>query len=152
MPDREEMRYIETEVLILNKEYKVLISIGDKIKTLERARSLFKNVQDEDCDDKRGCYWSEHGKHPLIWIGLTCGDAHFYATVAHEAVHAIQHIFDEIGETHSKEIFAHCVGAVVSAVEEYYADGWVESGCTCFEDYPNILCPIHGHPTTQKTY
>jgi hypothetical protein len=111
--------YFELEIPVLNVEYSVLVSIGKKDKTLVRARGIFEKVDDEDVDNKRGCYWAEHGKKPMIWIGVDYTDKHFYATVAHEAVHAIQHIFDEIEETHSKEIFAHCVGAVVAGVEDF---------------------------------
>lgn len=110
--------YHEIEVPILNTEYSVFVAVGDKEKALTWARSMFTMVHDYDVEDVRGCYWAEHGKKPLIWIDLLENTPHFYATVSHEAVHAIQHIFDEIGETHSKEIFAHSVGAVVAAVED----------------------------------
>lgn len=108
----------EFEVPIFNSEYSVLIVIGEKDRALGYAKHYLTIVEDDDVKDKRGCCWMEHMKKPLIWVGLERNTNHFYSTLAHEAVHAVQHIFDEIGETHSKEIFAHCVGAIVAYIEE----------------------------------
>ena len=106
-------------VKILNDEYIVIIFLGNIDKTWRKVHKWFPELDKGDLfENTRGHCFMFDGECPVIWIGVPFKDSHFYSTLAHEAVHAIDHIFKLIGEggaTH--EIFAHCVGAVVANVE-----------------------------------
>lgn len=103
---------------IFNDEYAVHIVWGDK----NLAERMYKKVMPTRIDllrleNNRGVCFYERGYHPFIYVSALPNDKHFFATIAHEAVHAIEHIFNAIGQPLGEEIFGHCVGAVVANVE-----------------------------------
>ena len=87
--------YKRLKVAILNDEYFVTILLGDK----EMAKkAMLRNYPGLYTELQQG-------------VGLHPKDPDFYSTVAHEAIHAIDFIFDEIGEEAKvNEIYAHCPG------------------------------------------
>lgn len=111
------MKHIE--VPILNDEYHVDVYWNYTAEqAIKEARIIFKDdtIPDNCFDDNRGRCLSRDNYHPAIFIIIPTSDKHFHATLAHEAVHAIDYIWVDIGEKTGDEIFAHSVGAVVAAV------------------------------------
>jgi len=111
--------YKRLKVAILNDEFFVTVLLGNKEMAKKAMLCNYPDMDTEVFENTRGCYVCWHMQIPIIWIGLSPKDPHFYATVAHEAIHAIDFIFDEIGETAATEVYAHCVGAVVAKVEQW---------------------------------
>lgn len=112
--------FARLEVPILNNEYSVIVAVGDYDRAYALAKKMFSNPVDQE--NIRGCIWRERWIKPLIWVDCgfhTINEHHFYATLAHEAVHAVQFIFSELGETGADEVFAHSVAAIVAAVERH---------------------------------
>lgn len=108
------MKNKEIIIPILNDEYKVIVCWGDEKYIKKIIRSWYK---DEDyplgLDDMRGRCYHKWGHHPVIALPHKPKTAEEIGTLAHEAVHAIDRIFDMVSEKQKDEIFAHCVGAVV---------------------------------------
>ncbi len=105
------------KIPILNSEYSVWVLWGDKNKALKWIRKELedKNINFDDLG-YRGRTFNHTGYHPVIYIAV---ETHFYATVAHEAIHAIDFIWDFIGEKQKGgEIYAHSIGAIVNGVEK----------------------------------
>lgn len=120
------MYFKHIKINILNEEYWVDVLLGDKEKSWKLIRKWHKDADKEWIFSNRGFNLYNNGEiqNPTIWVGLHPKDEHFYATIAHEAVHAIDHIYDLINEKTGREVFAHCVGAVVAKVED-----WVKKKC-----------------------
>lgn len=106
------------KVPILNDEYFVYVLFGDEIKACDWLRDYFDDRK-LDLDDFRGfrarCFYKQ-GFYPVIYCAVK---EHLYASLAHEAIHAINYIWRDIGETEKEEVYAHSVGAVVYAVEKF---------------------------------
>ena len=117
---KQEKYYKELTASILNDEYCVHILLGDAGKA---HRVLSKRYPDmfgvETLKSGRGYSFTYAETDPSIWTGLEPGDPHFYATLSHEAVHAIDHIFSMIQEKEAPEIYAHSVAAVIAKVEQW---------------------------------
>jgi len=112
------MRNICIGVPVLNSEYTVYVMLGDK---KWACKSLKKWIEDdtiviESFERIRGRCVTREGYLPHIYIALKPTDPHFWSTVSHEAVHAINFIWKVIGETSKDEVYAHSVGAIVFAV------------------------------------
>lgn len=103
------------KVPILNDEYFVYVLLGNKKQVVEWVNGYYEESYSEKSLDVRGKTFYQRGLYPSIWVGT---EDHFWATLAHEAIHAVQYIFDEIGEGRTDEVFAHSVGAIVYAVEK----------------------------------
>ena len=115
----------EIEVLILNHEYKAFVIYGNKKKALEYINEYFEeNYSMDAVQGFRGRCFMQDGCHPVIFLDIDRLEAdykkHIFATLAHEAVHAVDNIFRTIGEEHSNEVFAHSVGAIVGEFERNY--------------------------------
>jgi hypothetical protein len=109
----------KVKVPILNDEYVVWVLWGkDEIveKWLKRWYENDVTIDYEQFKHNRGCCYYHPKYNPVIVMHTK---EEFYATLSHEAVHAINQIFNFIGESSRGEIFAHCVGAVVRAVEKH---------------------------------
>jgi hypothetical protein len=111
---------ITTQVIsLLNDEYAVRVVLG---KPKDVQKYLLQKI-DKDmpaCDsefDVRGKTWHLEGRYPIIWVSPKLKGSEFYATLAHEAVHAVRFIFEYIGEESVDEVFAHSVGAIVRNVK-----------------------------------
>jgi len=115
-------KFNHIRVPILNDEYWVDVVWGGKPEDWWKfSRKKFKDVTIPLSwfDDKRGQVLRRKDFNPLIVMQISQDDKHFWATLAHEAVHAIDEIWEMISENAKRhEVFAHSVGAVVAAVEK----------------------------------
>lgn len=66
-----------------------------------------------DYEGNRGLTYYESDCHPVIALPRKPKTAEEFGTLAHEAVHAVNHVFDHIHEYSRDEVFAHSVGAIV---------------------------------------
>lgn len=66
--------------------------------------------------ESRGVCFHNEECHPVIGMLSFPKTPDEIGTIAHEAVHAVEDIFDKIGEKTGEEIYAHCVGAIVRKV------------------------------------
>lgn len=108
-------------VPILNKEYKVVVCWGD-LNQLRRVLLRYHYNPDhvtetflkDQTDSRRGLTFNEYRCYPVIWVNYDIPSSEAIGTLAHEAVHAVEFIFQSLDENilHS-EIFAHSVGAIV---------------------------------------
>lgn len=116
------MKLNHVKAIVLNEEYWVDVIWGGTLKQQQKfAIQKF-------CDDSipmsmfgsgRGSVLRRPEYNPLIVMNITPKDKHFWATLAHESVHAIDEIWKMIEENAERhEVFAHSVGAVVAAVEK----------------------------------
>lgn len=106
-------------VPIFNDEYKVIVCFGDE-KVVRRVLKDWghdKNQVDQaDLDKRRGsCFYAENC-HPVIAMPRYPKTAEEIGTLAHEAFHAVDNIFDKIQDYKGHEVFAHSVGAIVRHV------------------------------------
>jgi len=112
-------KFTKIRVPILNDEYVVWVVWG-KDDVVERWLRRWYNNDDvidyQQFKNNRGCCYYHKDYNPVIVIHTK---KTFYSTLAHEAVHAIDQIFNHIGDNNRFELFAHCVGAVVRKVEKY---------------------------------
>ena len=114
------------EIPILNNEYLVYVCIGKDTEEIskklinhfeEKHNSIFKP---DNFKGIRGKCYRRTGYHPYIFINLnTCKDKNqIYATLAHEACHAIDNIFYIIDDNNRDELFAHSVAAVIRGAKD----------------------------------
>ncbi len=108
-------------VPILNDEYKVYIFIGTAKYGNKQISHYLKEKAKYIGDCNRGkCVYCE-GFHPCIWVDGRLRGRQFYATLAHEAVHAVQYIMCYIcmdaRDVSGDEFLAHSVAAVIRAVK-----------------------------------
>lgn len=107
----------EVVIPILNHEYKVVVCWGKNLeKTIEKW-----GYKDWDFEfNRRGETLSGINLHPVIVLYRAPDTPEYIGTLAHEAVHAINAIFDYIDEgNRNGEVFAHSVGAAVREVLEF---------------------------------
>jgi len=111
-------KLIIIEIPILSNEYFVWVIWGEEKAKLKWLRFHFDDdaIDSDDWENQRGLTHTRKDYTPVINMNIK---KEFYATLAHEAVHAVDFIFNEIGDNNRYELFAHCVGAVVRAVEKY---------------------------------
>lgn len=109
----------ELVIRVLNDEYKVIVCFGG-VKEVRKCLKAWHYPLDFDLagslQDMRGRCFSKKNCHPIIALPRRPKTAEEIGTLAHETTHAIDWIFQSIGETHTEEIYAHCVGAVVREV------------------------------------
>jgi len=107
----------EVEVTILNDQYKVYLFICDE----EYIRKYVLGYFGDDFDfssvntQQQGLTFYRWGLHPVIWIRK--GVKVKYSVLAHEAVHAINFIWEYIKEETKDEVYAHSIEAIVRALE-----------------------------------
>lgn len=108
-------------VPILNHEYKVVVCWGN-LKHLRKTLlnhhynpdHVTKTMLDEQTTNRRGVTFSEQRCYPAIWLNADLPHTDALGTLAHEAVHAVDFIFEALDENmYHSEIFAHSVGAIV---------------------------------------
>lgn len=108
-------------VPILNHEYKVVVCWGD-LKHLRKTLidhyyepdNVTKTMLEKETEKRRGVTFREHRCYPTIWLNADMGATESIGTLAHEAVHAVDFIFEALDENmYHSEIFAHSVGAIV---------------------------------------
>lgn len=101
-------------VPILNNEYSVKVCWG----SLDNARKTLTDLGYGEYEflalnEKRGVTFYNPDLPPLIAVCGTPRTAEQIGTLAHEACHAVEFIFQHIGQTIGDEVFAHSVGAIV---------------------------------------
>lgn len=108
-------------VPILNQEYKVVVYWGEPKQLREtllehhyNTDDFSKRFLDQQVEDNRGFTFKQDRCYPFIWINADLPASECIGTLAHEAVHAVDFIFQLVNEkTDDSEIFAHSVGAIV---------------------------------------
>jgi hypothetical protein len=121
LPEREiKKKMTKIRIPILNDEHVVWVVWGKDDVVEKWLRRWYENDDKMDYQifkkNRGSCY--RHPKYnPVIVMHDFTED--FYATLSHEAVHAIDDIFNNIGDRNREELFAHCVGAVVRKVIKY---------------------------------
>lgn len=102
-------------VPIFNDEYNVIICFGDEAET----RRVMETVGHENAqicwNHDKGVTMLTPGVTPVIAMPKKPETDDERGTLAHEACHAIEEIFNFIGQPVGGEVFAHSVGAVVRA-------------------------------------
>jgi hypothetical protein len=103
---------------IFNDEYAVIFYFGDKPGLKKTAHAWHVKLSDKDYqsfDNCRGVTVLADDRHPIIAMHSKPNDAELIGTLAHEACHAVDKVFDSIGQSHRvyDEVYAHSVGAVV---------------------------------------
>lgn len=102
---------------ILNSEYKVIVVMGDEKLLKKVAKVWYYPDFPIPLGDRRGGCYNRSDCHPIIHLPRKPKTPTEIGTLTHEAVHAINHIFDKIQEgNRNTESFAHSVGAVVREV------------------------------------
>lgn len=106
---------MEYDIDILNSEYWCKVYIG---KDKEYLNKLLKKHTEEYWDlngEFRGKCFMKDGFAPLVWVNTKhCkGLTNIHATLAHEAIHAIDFIFNTIGSNERGELFAHSVASII---------------------------------------
>lgn len=110
----------KVEVPILNNEYWVYVIWGKKEECLKFIKRHLKKDYVEIYDGVRGQTFGCEEYEPIIYMAMKPNEEHFWATLAHESCHAINRIWDYIGETtRTDEIYAHSIGAILAHVEKY---------------------------------
>lgn len=106
----------EKIIPILNNEYKVVVCWGSP-KQIEKILKDWghkeSSVTSAFFDDRRGATFYAEDCQPVIALPCKPKTPEQIGTLAHEACHAIENIFEKISEPLGGEVFAHSVGAVV---------------------------------------
>jgi len=111
---------VHIKVSILNDDFYVTVCWGN----LKEAEKYIVSITDQetkvDMARSYARYWSiaSFVYMPVIYVNLPVGDERFHSSLAHEAVHAINAIWEYIGEESKDEIYAHSIGAIVHAVDK----------------------------------
>lgn len=103
-------------------DYTFIVAVFNDIKTIEQYVAWkFDSFPppDDYADVALGRTYYRTGYVPIIWIPKRPKTAKEWGTLAHEACHGVQHLFDWAGMRINKdtdEIFAHAVKRIVEAV------------------------------------
>jgi hypothetical protein len=114
----------EIDVPIFNSEYSVCVIWDTPPEEVEKRikkfypETRFDNVKFDLVSHRGYCFFDELIL-PTIWVCTKSDESTFYATLAHESIHAVDWIFKMIKEhSGTEEIYAHCVAAIVREVEK----------------------------------
>jgi len=118
------MKELFYTVNLINHEYWVAVYIGRDFKKVEKR--ILKHFEGNRPDDMemenfRGKCWMRSGFAPFIFVNTKYCKTNIKicATLAHEAFHAIEHIFETIGESYKGEIPAHSISIILKEFEYY---------------------------------
>lgn len=107
---------------IFNNEYKVVVCWGSD-KSVRRVLDSFwypRNIDlAEDRKNRRGITYRHPECYPIIVLRGFPKDPEEVGTLAHEAVHAINYIFEYIYEESRDEVYAHCIASIVRETLRY---------------------------------
>ena len=106
----------ELKIPVFNDEYSVIFCWGEEKKIKKVLRSWGHKTKDVNLLDFRGQTFYTKDCHPVIAMPKFPVTPEQIGTLAHEATHAINNIFDKIGAFKDDELFAHSIGAVVRQV------------------------------------
>ena len=110
--------FVHIKVPILNDDFYVTVCWGN----LKAAKKYIVSITDQETKfpltRATARYWSiaSFVYMPVIYINLPVGDERFLSSLAHEAVHTINAIWDYIQESSKDEVYAYSIGAIVHAV------------------------------------
>lgn len=110
-------KLVEKEICILNTEYKVYLVSAEDEELIKYVNDYYKTeftVNDVKTENQ-GLTFYKTGYHPIIWLRKRV--KYPLAVVAHEAVHAVNHIWEAINETTKDEIYAHSIESIVREAE-----------------------------------
>lgn len=105
-------------------DFTVRCVIGEQEKALEYVAHAFEDKYEELPDgnrgfEARGVTYYKTGYVPIVWIPRKPETPREHATLAHEVIHAINHLFDWSATPLSKdteETFAHSVAHVLDNI------------------------------------
>lgn len=105
-------------------DFSVRCVIGDPDKAKEYVAHIFKEKYDEVADghrgyEARGITYFKTGYVPIVWLPKYPETPREYATLSHEVIHAIYHLFEWAAVPMSRdteETFAHSVAHVLNNV------------------------------------
>ena len=105
-------------VPIFNDEYKVIVCWGSKDFMENILKENKHDYEDEDLEFNGfdGICFSSSEEDDVIILKEPPTTPHSIGILVHEAVHAINNIFDLIGEKSRDEAYAHSVSAIVREV------------------------------------
>jgi hypothetical protein len=109
----------EKIIPVLNSEYKVIFTWGnpEEIGKVLKSWGHKEHAVLGGVEDRRGVTFHSMGFHPVIAMPRKPKTPTEIGTLAHEATHAVNYIYDMLGEDYrNSELFAHSVGAVVRGV------------------------------------
>lgn len=103
---------------ILNDEYKVIFCFGnsEQIKKILYQWGHKPTDLALDINNRRGICCHTNGCHPVIAMPQIPKKPSEIGTLAHEAIHAIGHIFRMIEQDSAEEVYAHSVAAIIRKV------------------------------------
>lgn len=107
-------------------DFDVICIIG---KQSDAARFVKWKFEDEDLVDEtldkgyeaRGRCYFRAGYVPIIWIPKKPRTAREHATLAHECLHAVMHLYDWAGLTvsnHNEEVMCHAMAHLINTILE----------------------------------
>lgn len=105
-------------------DFSVRCVIGKQEKAEEYIAHIFEDKYEELPDgsrgyEPRGVTYFKRGYVPIVWIPKYPETSREYATLAHEIIHAINHLFDWSGtptNRDTEEVFAHSVAHVMDSI------------------------------------
>lgn len=103
----------KTVVPIFNDEYRVVVFFGASERALKLAVKMGHEPHNLSWDSQRGVTFFTHGVTPVIAMPRKPKTPQEFGTLAHEACHAVEILFNYIDQPTTGEVFAHSVGAVV---------------------------------------
>ena len=106
----------QISIPILNNEYRVIVVYGDAtyVQKVLKQKGYKPKVSKKFLEENRGaCFYNKNCVDPIIFLPKKPETPEEIGILAHEAVHAIDFLFQHLGEHHYDEIFAHSVAAVV---------------------------------------
>lgn len=113
------------EIEVIHFKYAIVVVIGTADDAIKMLKSLDHNSKENrefavDCfKDNYGITFVEKGKWPLIALPSLPRTPREIGTLAHEATHAVNHIYNELhahDEEYGKEVYCQLVGVVVEDV------------------------------------
>ena len=115
------MKNFSIEIPILNDEQTIVVCWGSRV-FLDKIASEY-GYEKRDIrliKGSDGTTIDSPENYPIILLSREPKTAEDVGTLAHEAIHAMDFIFENIGESKKNEVFAYSVGAIVRKVLEQY--------------------------------
>lgn len=110
------------KIPILNYEYKTVVCWGNDDFVLKVIDAWGHDKKYFDKENYRAQTFMTRHCVPVIALRAKPSTPDEIATLCHEAVHAVDYIFDSIGDDNRGELFAHSIAAIVRKVLKEKAD------------------------------
>lgn len=102
--------------VLLVDNYGVNVLVGESAKMIKAAKGYGMCLGCVDVEGHKGLVVHNPDMWPLLLLPAPPKTADEIATLAHEATHAVEFMFRDMGEVNRDEVFAHCVGKLVREV------------------------------------